>query len=58
MIELLNKAGFPPNPERLDGAKFNEEVEKAVKTFQAFSGLGVSGIADKATIEKLKLIAK
>ena len=35
-----------------------DAVEKAVKTFQAFSGLGVSGIADKATIEKLKLIAK
>ena len=58
LIELLNKAGFPPEPDKLDGNKYNEEVRKAVKTFQAFAGLEVTGIADKATIEKLKASAK
>ncbi len=58
LIELLNKAGFPPNPEKLEGDRYNEEVRKAVKTFQAFAGLAVTGIADKATIEKLKASAK
>ena len=58
LIGLLNKAGFPPNPEKLEGDKYNEEVKKAVKTFQAFSGLNVTGKADLVTIEKLKSSAK
>ena len=58
LIELLNKAGFPPEPEKLDGNKYNEEVRKAVKTFQAFAGLEVTGIADRTTIERLKASAK
>ena len=58
LIQLLNKAGFPPEPEKLEGNKYNEEVRKAVKTFQAFAGLTVTGIADLTTIEKLKTTAK
>lgn len=55
LIELLNKAGFPPDPKKLDGNKFNDEVEKAVKAFQMSI---VSGVADAETINMLKSAAK
>jgi peptidoglycan hydrolase-like protein with peptidoglycan-binding domain len=55
LIELLNKAGFPPDPEKLEGDKYNEEVEKAVKAFQMSI---VSGIADTETITQLKSASK
>ena len=55
LIELLNKAGFPPDPEKLEGDKYNEEVERAVKAFQMSI---VSGVADTETITQLKSASK
>lgn len=55
LIALLSKAGFPPDPDKLEGDKYNEEVERAVKEFQKSI---VSGVADTETLNKLKAAAK
>ncbi|MCQ2279922.1 MAG: peptidoglycan-binding protein [Bacteroidales bacterium] len=60
LVKLLEKAGCPPNPKLLEdkGRKYTTDVAMAVKVFQAFAGLSVTGIADIDTINKLKSSAK
>lgn len=60
LIRLLTKAGFAPNPEKVgeNERKYSQDVATAVKVFQAFCGLTVTGIADYDTIDKLKSKAK
>ena len=58
LIELLNKAGFPPNQKKLkySGGKavFTKDIETAVRLFQAYNGLTVNGNVDETTLDKLK----
>ena len=58
LVELLSIAGYQPNPEKSQTKSgvvvFNEEVETAIKIFQAYNGLTVTGKADTPTINKLK----
>ncbi len=58
LIELLNGAGFPPNPKKLkksdDTSFFTSDIEVAVKLFQAYNGLTPTGIVDDETIAKLR----
>lgn len=62
LIALLRKAGFPPNPAKLqyNGAKsiFTKDIETAVKLFQAYNGLEATGVVNEITITKLNAIAK
>lgn len=60
LVKLLEKAGCPPNPKLLEdnGRKFTADVEMAVRVFQAFAGLPVTGVVDNATIGKLKSVVK
>lgn len=58
LVELLSIAGYQPNPEKTETKSgiivFNEDVETAVKMYQAYNGLPVTGKADTQTINKLK----
>lgn len=58
LIALLNKAGFPPNPKKLEysGSKaiFTKDIETAVRLFQAYNGLSVTGNVDDTTLAKLR----
>lgn len=58
LITLLNKAGYPPDPKKLKyssgNAVFTADVQMAVKMFQAYNGLRVTGNPDTATLAKLK----
>lgn len=62
LVELLKKAGFPPNPSliRRNGIKtvFTEDIVTAVKMFQAYNGLPVTGMVDSTTLTKLMSKAK
>lgn len=62
LIALLIKAGFPPDPAKLqyNGAKaiFTKDIETAVKLFQAYNGLEATGVVNEVTITKLKAVAK
>ena len=62
LIQLLNEAKCPPNPNlfKKDNDKFvyTEDVATAVRVFQAFAGLTVTGRADLITINKLKSSTK
>lgn len=58
LIVLLNKAGYPPDPKKLKysngNAVFTTDVAMAVKMFQAYNKLTVTGTPDTATLAKLK----
>lgn len=72
LIELLAKAGYPieissiivndsttaPNTMTPTSNLYTDEVVEAIKAFQAFSGLAVTGVANKETIQKLKTAAR
>ncbi len=62
LIALLRKAGYSPNPAKLEykngKAIFTKDIETAVKLFQAYNGLNPDGIVNDDTINKLKAIAK
>ncbi len=62
LITLLINAGFAPNQSKLQiksgNAIYTEDVQMAVKMFQAYNGLYVSGIADSETISKLRSLQK
>lgn len=62
LIALLRSAGFPPDPSKLEyvgnKAKFTEDIEKAVKLFQAYNGLTPDGLVDETTVNELKAKAK
>lgn len=58
LITLLNRAGYPPDPKKLKysngNAVFTTDVQMAVKMFQAYNHLRVTGNPDSATLAKLK----
>lgn len=62
LVTLLTDAGFPPNPAKTEKKAgnyvFNEEIITALKIFQAYNGLAVSGSLDSKTIAKLKTFKK
>jgi len=62
LIELLKKAGFPPDPSKIQKTSgstvFTKDIKTAVQLFQAFNGMSPSGKVDKQTLRKLKDAAK
>lgn len=62
LVELLKKAGYAPNPELIkkngDKTVFTEDIATAVKMFQAYNGLPVTGEVDSNTLTKLRAKAK
>lgn len=58
LVNLLAKAGFSPDPAKIvmrDGkTEFTKDIETAVKFFQAYNNIKVTGIADEETIAKLR----
>ena len=62
LVELLKKAGYAPDPSliRKSGNKtvFTQDVETAVKMFQAYNDLPVSGEVSQLTLTKLRAKAK
>jgi murein L,D-transpeptidase YcbB/YkuD len=62
LVELLKKAGYAPDPSliKMDGEEmvFTEDIATAVKMFQAYNGLPVTGIVDSTTLSKLRAKAK
>jgi len=58
LIVLLTKAGYAPDPKKLKysggNAVFTKDVQMAVKVFQAYNHLRVTGNPDSATLAKLK----
>lgn len=62
LIKLLTVAGYAPESSKLEynsgNAVFNSEVAMALKMFQAYNQLEVTGIPDTQTITKLKNFKK
>ena len=63
LVNLLTKAGFAPDPKKIvmtsDGrTEFTKDIATAVRFFQAYNSLSVTGRADEATIKALKAKAK
>ncbi|MBQ8453226.1 MAG: peptidoglycan-binding protein [Prevotella sp.] len=58
LVKLLTAAGYAPESSKLEyksgNAVFNSEVAMALKMFQAYNQLEVTGIPDTQTISKLK----
>ena len=58
LVKLLTAAGYTPESSKLEyksgNAVFNGEVAMALKMFQAYNQLEVTGIPDTQTITKLK----
>lgn len=59
LVNLLTKAGFAPDPKKIvmtnDGRTvFTKDIATAVRFFQAYNNLCVTGRADEATIKTLK----
>jgi peptidoglycan hydrolase-like protein with peptidoglycan-binding domain len=62
LVKLLTAAGYAPESSKLEyksgNAVFNSEVATALKMFQAYNQLEVTGIPDTQTITKLKNFKK
>ena len=63
LVNLLSKAGFAPDPKKIvmtsDGrTEFTKDIATAVRFFQAYNNLSVTGRADEATIKALKAKAQ
>jgi len=62
LVELLTKAGYSPDPSKIhkSGNKttFTQDIETAVKMFQAYNGLAVNGEVNGPTLTKLRAKAK
>ena len=63
LVNLLTKAGFAPDPKKIvmtnDGStEFTKDIATAVRFFQAYNNLSVTGRADEATIKVLKAKAQ
>ena len=62
LIKLLTAAGYAPESSKLEyksgNAVFNSEVAMALKMFQAYNQLEVTGIPDTQAITKLKKFKK
>jgi murein L,D-transpeptidase YcbB/YkuD len=58
LIQLLAKAGYAPDSvkfEKINGYSiFTEDIQTAVKIFQAYNNIQPVGIVDKKTLSKLK----
>lgn len=59
LVTLLSRAGFPPDPKKIvttsnGRTEFTKDIQTAVRLFQAYNHIKVTGIADEATIAKLK----
>jgi peptidoglycan hydrolase-like protein with peptidoglycan-binding domain len=63
LVNLLTKAGFAPDPKKIvmtsDGrTEFTKDIATAVRFFQGYNNLSVTGRADEATIKALKAKAQ
>lgn len=63
LVNILTKAGFAPDPKKIvmtsDGrTEFTKDIATAVRFFQAYNNLSVTGRADEATIKALKAKAQ
>ena len=62
LLKLLTAAGFAPDPNKVEykngNAVFNSEIATAIRMFQAYNKLDVTGIPDTPTIAKLKAFKK
>ena len=62
LVTLLRNAGFPPDPSKLvyNGSNlvFTKDIETAVRMFQAYNQLGVTGVVAEETLKKLRSLAK
>lgn len=63
LVNLLTKTGFAPDPKKIvmtsDGrTEFTKDIATAVRFFQAYNNLSVTGRADEATIKALKAKAQ
>lgn len=63
LVNLLTKAGFAPDPKKIvmtsDGrTEFTKDIATAVRFFQAYNNLSVTGRTDEATIKALKAKAQ
>lgn len=63
LVNLLTKAGFAPDPKKIvmtrDGrTEFTKDIATAVRFFQAYNNLSVTGRADETTIKALKAKAQ
>ena len=58
LVNLLTKAGFAPDPTKIvmsnGKTEFTRDIEIAVKLFQAYNGLSVTGSAGEETIKALR----
>lgn len=58
LVNLLTKAGFPPNPQLIQMTNgktvFTKDIETAVRFFQAYNKLAVTGEANSSTIKALR----
>ena len=58
LIQLLTKAGYAPDPDKLEyengKPKMTEDIIMAIKMFQAYCKLPVTGNLDSTTIARLK----
>lgn len=58
LVNLLTKAGFAPDPAKIvmsnGKTEFTRDIEIAVKLFQAYNALRVTGMADEGTIKALR----
>ena len=63
LVNLLTKAGFAPDPKKIvmtrEGrTEFTKDIATAVRFFQAYNNLSVTGRADETTIKALKAKAQ
>ena len=62
LVKLLTAAGFAPDSETVEykngNAVFNSEIAAAIRMFQAYNKLDVTGIPDTPTIQRLKSYKK
>ena len=62
LVRLLTKAGYAPDPTKLqkngEHYIFTEDIQMAIKAFQAYNKLDVTGTLNEQTINKLKKVDK
>ena len=62
LLQLLTAAGFAPDPNKVEykngNAVFNDDMSTAIRMFQAYNKLEVTGLPDTPTINKLKTFKK
>ena len=63
LVNLLTIAGFAPDPKKIvmtsdDRTEFTKDIATAVRFFQAYNNLSVTGRVDEATIKALKAKAQ